>query len=133
MFTIGTNCGLRISDIKNLKFENIDWKNNIINYTQQKTKETNELPLTNEIGESLIDYINNERPKCESKYIFITLKPPYTKISNIRNEVDEARDAPLLRSDTAVGSTPHEHSGNGMPNSAAFATERQSLPAKCLA
>ena len=80
--------GLRISDIKNLKFENIDWKNNIINYTQQKTKETNELPLTNEIGESLIDYINNERPKCESKYIFITLKPPYTKISNNYNLYD---------------------------------------------
>ena len=51
----------------------------------------------------------------------------------IRNEVDEARDAPLLRSDTAVGSTPHEHSGKGMPNNAAFATERQSLLAKCFA
>lgn len=49
----------------------------------------------------------------------------------IRNEVDAARDAPLLRSDTAVGSTPQEHSGNGMPNSAAFITDLASLPAKC--
>ena len=88
IFLFAIRYGLRISDIKNLKFENIDWKNNIINYTQQKTKETNELPLTNEIGESLIDYINNERPKCESKYIFITLKPPYTKISNNYNLYD---------------------------------------------
>ena len=50
IFLFAIRYGLRISDIKNLKFENIDWKNNIINYTQQKTKETNELPLTNEIG-----------------------------------------------------------------------------------
>lgn len=49
----------------------------------------------------------------------------------IKNEVADAREAPLLRSDTAVGSTPHEHNGNGMPNAAALIIAPHPLPAKC--
>ena len=33
----------------------------------------------------------------------------------MRNDVEAAREAPLRRSATAVGNTPHEHSGKGMP------------------
>ena len=40
----------------------------------------------------------------------------------IRNETVAPFDAPSLRSDIAVGMTPHEHSGRGMPNSAALTT-----------
>jgi len=45
-----------------------------------------------------------------------------------RNEVEAARDAPLRRMATAVGSTPHEHSGRGMPISADFTTAFQPVP-----
>jgi len=40
----------------------------------------------------------------------------------IRNEVVAPREAPRRFSDTAVGNTPHEHNGNGIPNRAAFTT-----------
>ena len=42
----------------------------------------------------------------------------------IRNAATDPFDAPSLRSDMAVGITPHEHSGSGMPMSAALITER---------
>jgi hypothetical protein len=42
----------------------------------------------------------------------------------IRNEVTAGRLAPLRRSSAAAGSTPHEHSGIGAPNSAASSTDR---------
>ena len=48
----------------------------------------------------------------------------------MRNDVEAARDAPLRRSATAVGSTPHEHNGKGIPNAAAVATDRSPVPAK---
>ena len=48
----------------------------------------------------------------------------------MRNDVDAAREAPLRRSATAVGSTPQEHSGNGMPKAAAVATDRNPVPAR---
>ena len=48
----------------------------------------------------------------------------------MRNDVEAAREAPLRRNATAVGSTPHEHRGNGTPKAAAVATERSPVPAR---
>ena len=39
-----------------------------------------------------------------------------------RNDATAPFDAPSLRSDMAVGITPHEHNGSGMPNRAALTT-----------
>lgn len=63
--------GIRFADIKNLKFENIDWAMNIINFVQSKTNKIVTLPLLNDIGLALIDYIKNGRPNANSKYIFL--------------------------------------------------------------
>ena len=41
----------------------------------------------------------------------------------MRNDTVAPCDAPSRRSPMAVGTTPHEHSGSGMPNRAAFTTE----------
>jgi hypothetical protein len=41
--------------------------------------------------------------------------------------------APCLRSDTAAGSTPHDHNGNGMPKKAALITDLKRPCPRCLA
>ncbi len=41
--------------------------------------------------------------------------------------------APCLRSDTAVGSTPHDHNGIGMPKKADFITDLKRPCPRCLA
>ena len=69
-----TYTGLRASDICNLKFENIDWNLNKITIIQQKTKKEVSFPLISQIGNPLIDYITNERPKSSSNYIYLTEK-----------------------------------------------------------
>ena len=48
----------------------------------------------------------------------------------MRNDVDAAFEAPWRLSDTAAGSTPHEHSGSGMPKSAALTTGFHPEPAR---
>ena len=48
----------------------------------------------------------------------------------IRNEIVAPFDAPSFLNDMAVGITPHEHKGNGVPKMAAFITERKLLPLK---
>lgn len=45
----------------------------------------------------------------------------------IRKEVTAPFEAPSFLRDMAVGMTPHEHSGKGMPSSAAFSTVRKDL------
>lgn len=82
MILLATRLGLRSSDIRYLKFSNIDWEENIIRLEQYKTKKIVELPLLIDVGEALIDYIKNGRPKSDSKYIFLRAVGPYDSISD---------------------------------------------------
>ena len=70
--------GLRSSDVANLRFSNIDWENDMIRLTQVKTGNPLELPLLSDVGEAIINYLKNARPKTDSDYVFIRMKPPYT-------------------------------------------------------
>ena len=74
IFMLLTHLGLRFSDVKNLKFENIDWQMNILNITQSKTGKIVTLPLLDNVGNAIIDYIKNGRPNVDSKYIFLNKK-----------------------------------------------------------
>lgn len=78
---LAARLGLRISDILNIKLKDIDWKHNKINTIQNKTNNLNILPLTNEIGWAIIDYIKNSRPKCENEYLFVKMKYPFDKMT----------------------------------------------------
>lgn len=81
-FLLAAILGIRRSDIVNLKLSNIDWERNTISLVQEKTKKRVELPLVNEVGNAIIDYLKNERRNdCSCEYVFLTLKPPYQKIS----------------------------------------------------
>jgi len=81
IFLLASRLGLRASDICSLQFRDLDWDRNVINIIQCKTKKEIELPLLGVIGEAIIDYIRNSRPKSESKTIFLTANAPYTTIS----------------------------------------------------
>ena len=76
--------GLRNSDIVHLKKENILWNENKIELVQYKTKRLLELPLTENVKYSLLDYLKNARPKINTPYIFLPTKPPYT-YTNMKN------------------------------------------------
>ena len=81
IFLLASRLGLRASDICRLQFRNLDWDRNVINLVQYKTKREIELPLLANIGEAIIDYIQNGRPKSDSKTIFLTANAPHTPIS----------------------------------------------------
>lgn len=63
--------GIRIADIKNLKFENINWKKKEINIIQTKTKVGLTLPLLDDVSDGLVDYIKNARTVSNERYIFV--------------------------------------------------------------
>lgn len=68
---IMSKLGIRFTDIKNLKFKDIDWAKNIITFVQSKTNKYTTLPLLEDVGLALIDYIKNGRPNVSSEYIFL--------------------------------------------------------------
>ena len=50
-------------------------------YNQSKNNNLNILPLSKEIGWSIINYIKNSRPKCNNEYLFIKHKYPFEKLN----------------------------------------------------
>ena len=77
-----TRLGLRVSDVRNLRLGNLNWTRKNITITMFKTKRPLELPLLEDVGWSLIDYLKNGRPKSKSDYVFIRHKAPYTGFSD---------------------------------------------------
>lgn len=69
--------GLRCSDIKKLKMENFHWEEKKIIFIQSKTRRPLTLPITNEVGWAIIDYLKYGRPKVDSSYIFIRQVAPF--------------------------------------------------------
>ena len=75
--------GLRDCDIHNLTLKEIDWRNDKLRLTQQKTGEPLILPLLSNVGNALMDYIINERPRRNDnyQYVFLRSQAPYNKLS----------------------------------------------------
>ena len=86
---LATHYGLRDVDIRNLKFENIDWLNKTISIIQSKTKNPLSLPLLENVGWSIIEYIQNGRPKSNCQYIFIVHNAPYDKFVSTMSAIIE--------------------------------------------
>ena len=78
---LGTVLGLRACDVIVLKLNNIDWRRGEIKIIQSKTSVTLVLPLTQDVGEALQDYILNSRPKSDAKEVFLRLSAPHTALA----------------------------------------------------
>ena len=73
--------GLRSSDIRMLEFKNIHWENNTIELVMQKTGKVLILPLLEDVGMAIIDYIKYARPATASPVVFQTCNAPIQPIS----------------------------------------------------
>lgn len=69
--------GLRASDVKMLKLSNLDWNKKKLAIVQTKTRQTLELPILDDIGWALIDYLKSGRPHTRSDAVFVNHKAPY--------------------------------------------------------
>jgi site-specific recombinase XerD len=72
--------GFRVSDIADLRLDNMKWERNEIELVQCKTGKRIVHPLLNDVGWAIIDYIRYARPNVEEPYVFITCNAPYTKL-----------------------------------------------------
>ncbi len=69
--------GLRVSDIRGLKLSSLNWTRRTITLTTQKTKQPIELPLLDNIGWAIIDYLKNGRPQTQCDRVFVRHRAPF--------------------------------------------------------
>jgi integrase/recombinase XerD len=77
--------GLRVSDIRGLKFHNLNWGGKTISFTMQKTKQPLKLPLLDDIGWAIIDYLKNGRPETKCDSLFVRHRAPYDSFGENEN------------------------------------------------
>lgn len=73
--------GLRVSDALDLRFDSIDWDKKRISIKQRKTGVPLELPLLEDVGWAIIEYLKHGRPESNCKNIFVCHRPPYDELS----------------------------------------------------
>jgi len=81
MLLLASRLGLRASDICGLTFQCIDWEENRISLVTEKTDKQGVLPLLNEVGEAIIEYLK-VRPFSGSSEVFLRVQPPYVRLTS---------------------------------------------------
>lgn len=69
--------GMRPSDIRQIRLDDIHWRQNQIVFRQSKTGKQLILPLLPEVSKALIDYLRDGRPSTQVRNIFVRHKAPF--------------------------------------------------------
>ena len=81
MLMLAARLGMRASDIIGMVFQNLKWESSMIEFEQQKTGKSTSLPLLNDVGDAIIDYLKI-RPQTDSKQVFLRMDPPFLPLAN---------------------------------------------------
>jgi integrase/recombinase XerD len=81
--------GLRVSEVAGLVLEDFDWVNETFTVRRAKRGRIQKFPIQFEVGEAILKYLKDERPICTSRYVFVTLRPPFRRVGtqSIQNMV----------------------------------------------
>ena len=74
--------GVRGGQVRALRLQGIDWTADRIFFKALKHGKDSLLPLTGEVGQSLLDYLQNARPPGVYQEVFLTALAPYHPLPN---------------------------------------------------
>ena len=69
--------GLRISDLRQLELSDLDWRAKTITIVQHKTRQPLSLPLLDDVGWAIIDYVGHGRPETACPKVFVKHRHPF--------------------------------------------------------
>jgi site-specific recombinase XerD len=72
--------GLRAGEVAALRLADVDWRQGRIKI-RSKGSHVEPLPLSQDVGSALGDYILNARPRCECDAVFVSVLSPYTSLT----------------------------------------------------
>ena len=79
--------GLRSSEVRNLRLDDIDWRAESIRVRHTKTRACSFLPLMEPVGEAVLAYLRSGRPETDAREIFIRTRAPYRKLGMLASAV----------------------------------------------
>jgi site-specific recombinase XerD len=73
--------GLRRGEVERLTLDDIDWSTETLHVTRPKLRRPQCYPLWPAVGESILRYLRQARPRCAHRAVFLTIKAPYRPLS----------------------------------------------------
>jgi site-specific recombinase XerD len=73
--------GLRAGDIVQLRLDDIDWKGAWI-HVSGKSRRQARLPLTQEVGEAIVAYVQEGRPRAHTDALFLRSRAPVRALAS---------------------------------------------------
>src|SRR5450631_1750758 len=68
--------GLRCGEVVALTLDDIDWERDILHVTRPKQRCKLDDPATTDVGNAILRYLQQVRPVCASRSLFLTIKAP---------------------------------------------------------
>jgi site-specific recombinase XerD len=73
--------GLRSEEVRGLQLEDLDWDRELIKIGRPKTRRKQQYPLVSTVGDAILRYLRKVRQRRPSRYVFLTLRAPYSPLS----------------------------------------------------
>jgi integrase/recombinase XerD len=72
--------GLRAGEVVRLRLEDIDWRQECLRIRHSKTGAETTLPLMPSVGEALLDYLQQARPRTAVREVFVRIPAPHVPL-----------------------------------------------------
>jgi site-specific recombinase XerD len=82
MLMLLANYGLRGGEVRALRLDHIDWRNDRIRIAGRKAANATDYPLTAPVGEAILDYLEHGRPAGTHREVFLTVIAPVKPMSS---------------------------------------------------
>lgn len=81
--------GLRIGEVAVLRLDDIDWEHDKITFRRPKTGRIQDYPLVPVVGQALIRYLRDVRPRSIHREVFLKLKAPISPTRHLEARIRE--------------------------------------------
>ncbi|MEO2033666.1 MAG: site-specific integrase, partial [Planctomycetaceae bacterium] len=74
--------GLRAGEVRCLRLENFSWDHERLTVYRGKTQSTHVYPLTRQVGDAVLRYLQSVRPRSVHREVFLTVRPPFRPLAH---------------------------------------------------
>jgi integrase/recombinase XerD len=73
--------GLRRGEVSQLRLEDVDWEHEVLRVHRPKQRRTQDYPLVSVVGDAILRYLQEVRPRSARRELFLALKAPFRPLS----------------------------------------------------
>jgi len=69
--------GLRRGEVGRLRLDDLDWEHEVFRVVSSKTGRVRTYPLVRSVGDAILRYLQEVRPRSSHREVFLSLRPPF--------------------------------------------------------